>query len=129
MMFPQERVPTFLANKKEQEIFRHRGLPWKKWMTKINLSRINWRNVKSICMKKLFWSKWLGRNVLKLQMREYKFPYQVQEFISDMFDISLSHKIIACIPPGKLYVVESEQGDTNIDSNLIESISEMELAT
>ena len=129
MMFPQERVPTFLANKKEQEIFRSRNFPWRKWMTKINLSRINWSDVKSIHMKKLFWSKWLGRDVLKLEMREYKFPHQVQEFISDMFDISLNHKIIACIPPKKLYVVESERGDTNIDSKLIESMSEMELST
>jgi hypothetical protein len=74
-----------------------------------------WIRIFKVIYKKQLWGK-----ETRLMSRDYGFRLQRDEFISDMFDISLSHKIIAVDEPCNVYIEESDT--TNIDDKMIEAI-------
>ena len=59
---------------------------------------------------------------VKLISRDYSLLSQKDEFICDMFDISLNHKIVAVAQPEDIFIEETDENDTNIDADMIEAI-------
>jgi len=55
-------------------------------------------------------------------MRHYSLLRQKDEFICDMFDISLNHKIVAVAEPNDIFIEETDENDMNIDVEMIEAI-------
>lgn len=57
-------------------------------------------------------------------LRSYNPIKQKDEIIMDMFDISLSHRIIGTKYPWEIYIMEcdAKHPDTNIDIDMIEAI-------
>ena len=62
--------------------------------------------------------------ILYKTSRSYVPRKQKDEIILDMFDISLSHRIIGIKYPWEIYIMEcdAKHPDTNIDGNMIEAI-------
>ena len=56
--------------------------------------------------------------------RSYDPKRQKDELIMDMFDISLSHRVVGMKYPWEIYIMEcdAEHPDTNIDLDMIEAI-------
>ena len=63
-----------------------------------------------------------GDNRTRAIMRHYSLLRQREEFICDMFDISLNHKIVAVAQPEDIFLEETDGDTTNIDANMIEAI-------
>ena len=57
-----------------------------------------------------------------IMTRVYLLHNQREEFICDMFDISLNHKIVAVAQPEDIFLEETDENDTNIDADMIEAI-------
>ena len=63
-----------------------------------------------------------GNKRTRAIMRHYSLLRQRDEFICDMFDISLNHKIVAVVQPEDIFIEETGENDTNIDAEMIEAI-------
>lgn len=63
-----------------------------------------------------------GDNRTRAIMRHYSLLRQRDEFICDMFDISLNHKIVAVAQPEDIFLEETDGNTTNIDADMIEAI-------
>ncbi len=57
-----------------------------------------------------------------IMTRDYLLHSQREEFICDMFDISLSHKIVWVDNPNNIYIKNTNDETTNITPEMIEAI-------
>ncbi len=46
----------------------------------------------------------------------------MEEFLEFMFDMSLTHKVMFVDKDGRIFITESDDGQTNIDADLIEDM-------
>ena len=46
----------------------------------------------------------------------------MEEFIEFMFDVSLTHKVMFVDKDGRIFITKSDDGQTNIDADLIEDM-------
>ena len=58
--------------------------------------------------------------------RAYELPMDINRIVSDIFDLSLNHRILGVNPrSATIYVMESEDGTTNITDEIVELIFEV----
>jgi hypothetical protein len=65
-------------------------------------------------------------NKLEKRSRAYAFPSDADEFIQDLADASLTHNIATVVAGWyeyKIYLTESDDGNTNIDADVIDALS------
>ena len=58
--------------------------------------------------------------------KAYELPMDINRIVSDIFDLSLNHRILGVNPrSATIYVVESEDGTTNITDEIVELLFEV----
>jgi hypothetical protein len=58
--------------------------------------------------------------------KAYELPMDINRIVSDIFDLSLNHRILGVNPrSATIYVMESEDGTTNITDEIVELIFEV----
>ena len=65
---------------------------------------------------------------LEKRSRAYVFPSDSDEFIQDLADASLTHNIATVVTEWyeyKIYLNESDDGNTNIDADVIDALSKV----
>ena len=100
----------------------------KRWLQRSISSNDIWRqfhgNPPWLTMVKVTTSGDATHEIFHQTLRSYNPRKQKDEIIMDMFDISLSHRIIGTKYPWEIYIMEcdAEHPDTNIDLDVIEAI-------
>ena len=68
---------------------------------------------------------WVPQKYL-FNTKVYEFPMDINRIVSDMFDLSLNHRILGVNPrSATIYVVESKDGTTNITDEIVGLIFEV----
>ena len=111
----------------------------------INLNNISWNAITSQSnVRELEAYNGMPTEVMMNIMSQWNWPYYVlivydvkfknghpryyrsvrskNEFVEFMFDVSLTHKVMFVDKYRTIFITESENGQTNIDANLIEGM-------
>lgn len=63
---------------------------------------------------------WITPEYLFINTKAYELPMDINRIVSDIFDLSLSHRILGVNPrSATIYVEESEDGTTNITDEIV----------